>query len=388
MIAAQPGLQAKAMQDRLLESEVELSARRQDLTGFDDGGTLKALHGRAAAPRPPRSPMRASASHPDPAPTHSVDPPPFMPCLSSPPDISRAAIRGAWAAPASQGGPDPSPAARPAARSAEAPPAGRWARARSPAPLQEGFEGFSVQPPNEVRGVAVAQPLGDGCVDMCGPAALLDGVPCAAWWGSWRVSSHNLCWRCHTAMLFGRPVSARRQCLPSWPRCGAGRARQPLPFTALHVAPPLHGSTHAHYYGATLAQRDLATPSLQRPVRRMPTQPEEAARAEGAVAARHRRSAPSIGTLHGRGVQRGCWSMQLCQLLSLCPRRGPHADENTEQRAAHSLLWPRGAACIALRFKPLPAPAQWPAALWRGSVATAQRLQLWRRAPPSAQGVA
>jgi len=161
------------MQDRLLESEVELSARRQDLTGFDDGGTLKALHGRAAAPRPPRSPMRASASHPDPAPTHSVDPPPFMPCLSSPPDISRAAIRGAWAAPGGRGGSDPSPAARPAASSAEAPPVGRWARARSPAPLQECFEGFCVQPPHQVRRPAMAQPLGDRVADMCRAAALL-----------------------------------------------------------------------------------------------------------------------------------------------------------------------------------------------------------------------
>jgi hypothetical protein len=127
--------------------------------------------------------MRASASHPDPAPTHSVDPPPFLPCLSSPPDISRAAIRSAWAAPGGQGGSDPSPAARPAARSAEAPSAGRWARARSPAPLQEGFEGFCVQPPNQVRGAAVAQPLCDGGADMCGPAALFDDVACAGLMG-------------------------------------------------------------------------------------------------------------------------------------------------------------------------------------------------------------
>ncbi|KAK9843626.1 hypothetical protein WJX81_000003 [Elliptochloris bilobata] len=104
----------------------------QDLTGFDDGATLKALHGRGgSSPRPPRSLMRATASHPepDPNPNHSVDPPPFPSCMSSPPDFAGAR--------------------RPAMRSTEAPSPSRRARGRPRAALQGNFEGFCVQPLDE-----------------------------------------------------------------------------------------------------------------------------------------------------------------------------------------------------------------------------------------------
>jgi len=129
-----------------------LHACWQDLTGFDDGATLKALHGRPpASPRPPRSPMRATASHPDPNPSHSANPPPlFPPCLSSPPDFAGGAKRDGWAQQAGHGA--LSPARRGSVRSAEVLPTGSWGRGRQPAPLQpEGFDGFCVRPLDEVR---------------------------------------------------------------------------------------------------------------------------------------------------------------------------------------------------------------------------------------------
>ena len=124
----------------------EFACMRQDLTGFDDGGTLKALHGRGgSSPRPPRSPARATVSHPDPDPSHSADPPPFPSCMSTPADYAGGGGRRGDLQ-------DPrEPFPRPGMRSAEGPSPGRRTRARPPAPLQGDFEGFCVQPLDEVH---------------------------------------------------------------------------------------------------------------------------------------------------------------------------------------------------------------------------------------------
>ena len=124
----------------------ECACMRQDLTGFDEGGTLKALHGRGgSSPRPPRSLARATVSHPDPDPSHSADPPPFPSCMSTPADYAGGGGRRGDLQ-------DPrEPFPRPGMRSAEGPSPGRRTRARPPAPLQGDFEGFCVQPLDEVH---------------------------------------------------------------------------------------------------------------------------------------------------------------------------------------------------------------------------------------------
>lgn len=130
-----------------------MSPLRQDLTGFDDGATLKALHGRAP-PSPARLPQRATASQPEPEPfpsaARSADAPPFPPCLSSPPDFAGRGKRVGWAALVGVGA-GAGAARRPAARSAEAPAPARWAGAGRPASLQGDFDGFCVQPLDEAR---------------------------------------------------------------------------------------------------------------------------------------------------------------------------------------------------------------------------------------------
>ena len=130
---------------------------RQDLTGFDDGGTLKALHGRGgSSPRPPRSPARATVSHPDPDPSHSADPLPFPSCMSTPADYAGSRRRGDLQDPQD-------PLWHPAMRSAEVPSPSRRTRTRPPAPLQGDFEGFCVQPLDEVHpGFILSVGLGFG----------------------------------------------------------------------------------------------------------------------------------------------------------------------------------------------------------------------------------